>query len=113
VNRTIFKTVNEPQECKIFIGGDFDTAQRVCVNYCTKIGLCVTVTKTTYCYRGGSCEGVIIGLINYPRFPSTTTQIWGHAMNLAYELKAHLGQGSFTVQNQNVATFVSDRDEDQ
>ena len=113
MNRTVIKAVNEPNETKIFIGGSVDMAKDKCLEYCTRVGLCVTVTPTTYMYRGGGCEGVIIGLINYPRFPSTTQQIWAHAMNLAYELKAYLGQGSFTVQNHNVSTFVSDRDEDQ
>lgn len=32
-----------------------------------KGGLCVTVTQTTFLYKGGMEEGAIIGIINYPR----------------------------------------------
>ncbi len=114
MNQTISKTVTDPQECKIFIGcDDLDMARILCEIYCTKVGLCVTITPLWYVYKGGFCDGIVVGLINYPRFPSTTVEIWSHAMNLAYQLKEGLNQGSFTVQNQNVATFISDRDEDQ
>lgn len=113
MNQTIIKTVTDPIETKIFICGDLDVATQECLDYCTEVGLCVTVTPTMYVYRGGRQSGMIIGLINYPRFPSNRQGIWAHAMNLAVRLKYILKQGSFTVQNDKVSTFVSDRDEDQ
>ena len=48
----------------IFIAGDYDNVIRYCVDYCTNVGLCVTVTPTNYSYRNGSENGVIVGLIN-------------------------------------------------
>lgn len=51
----------------IFIAGDFDEARDLCRAFCDEEGLCVTVTPTTYVYTGGEEDGVIVGLINYPR----------------------------------------------
>lgn len=51
--------------------------------YVNTVGLCVSVTDTTYCYTNGNEPGLIVGLINYPRFPSTPEQIKAHALILA------------------------------
>lgn len=101
---------------EIFIGcddDDFEVAQLACEDYCTDVGLCVTVTPTIYCYRNGRCMGLIVGLINYARFPKPHVEIWQQAVDLAYVLKRRLGQGSFTVQDGTRSVFVSTRDEDQ
>lgn len=37
--------------------------------------LCVTITETEYIYVEGREPGLIIGLINYPRFPSSNSDI--------------------------------------
>ncbi len=98
----------------IFIGcDDVRDAQLICEDYCTDVGLCVTVTETTFCYRDGRCPGVIIGLINYARYPKGRVEIFQTAADLAYKLKHGLRQGSFTVQDDERSVFVSDRDEDQ
>ncbi len=97
----------------IFIGGDLHNAREICETFCTKVGLCVTVTETTYCYRYGRCAGVIVGLINYPRYPRGRVEIFQTAVDLAYKLKHGLGQGSFTVQDDERSVFVSTRNEDQ
>lgn len=112
MNKIIRKTV-PAYKVEIFIGGDLTVAKDICLNYCTKIGLCVTIEPTTFVYRNGSCEGVRIGLINYARFPSDETQIWDKAIVLANLLKDGLGQGSYTVQDHAFSFFLSDRDEDQ
>ena len=39
-------------------------------NWVNKIGMCVSVTKTHFLYSNGNEYGLIIGFINYPRFPS-------------------------------------------
>ncbi len=97
----------------IFIAGDHDKALGICLAYCDAVGLCVTVTQTTYVYTGGAEAGVIVGLINYPRFPSDLPHIEAKAVELATLLKDKLGQGSFSVQTPTTTTWFSWRDADQ
>jgi hypothetical protein len=72
-------------------------AEYVAQVYCDDVGLCVSVTPTTYVYTNGREPGVIIGLINYPRFPSARDEIRDHAIRLATMLKTQLGQLVVTV----------------
>lgn len=67
-------------------------AAKICRAYCDEIGLCVTVTPTLYVYRGGQEPGVAVGLINYPRFPSTPEEIRRKALRLAELLKEGMQQ---------------------
>ncbi len=111
-NLEIVKTT-DAYKVEIFIGGSVDMAKDACLEFCTREGLCVTVTPTTYIYRGGACEGVVVGLINYARFPNEEDIIFRVALRLARVLKAHLNQGSYTVQDYRESLFFSTRDEDQ
>ena len=70
----------------IFIAGDAKLATMICRDFCDKEGLCVTVTPTTYVYTNGQEEGVIVGLINYPRFPAEPGAIYATANALAEKL---------------------------
>ena len=65
-------------EAKIYVGlrkgytekvFDITKLMGVCQGYCNDIGWCVTVTPTTFIYKNGNEEGIIVGIINYPRFP--------------------------------------------
>lgn len=112
MNRIITKRTNA-YKVEIFIGGDLQQAIEICQLFCTAIGLCVTVEPTTYVYRGGSCEGVRVGLINYARFPKEQKFIWNIASDLAEQLKRYMQQGSYTIQDHEISEFVSTRDEDQ
>lgn len=51
--------------------------------YVDSVGLCVSVTFTDYLYSGGNEPGVVVGLINYPRFPLASEQIRAHALVIA------------------------------
>lgn len=51
--------------------------------YVDLVGLCVTVTRTQFIYTNGSESGLAIGLINYPRFPSSAEQLRVHAIAIA------------------------------
>jgi hypothetical protein len=61
----------------------FEEAERVIQEWVDKIGMCVTVTRTNYIYTKGNEPGLIIGFINYPRFPSTPEEIQFKALDLA------------------------------
>lgn len=84
----------------IYIGGDIEQAKQVCREFCMK-GLCVTVTPTTFIYTGGEEAGVVVGLINYPRFPSTPTDIIDQATELAGLLRDRLCQHSYSIVTPN------------
>lgn len=93
-------------EATIFIGRrvgytdeirSLHTIEAICQEYCNKAGLCVTVTETKFIYTNGSEPGAIIGLINYPRFPTDRVELSKHARLLGMKLKEALGQKRVTL----------------
>jgi hypothetical protein len=72
-------------------------AAAIARSYCDAVGLGVTVTDTQFVYTGGQEPGVIVGLINYPRFPSDRETVLKHALALAVKLMLGLGQLRCTV----------------
>ena len=72
-------------------------AREICQDYCNKIGLCVTITETEFIYTDGNERGCIVGLINYPRFPSTPEEILKHATRIAYYLMAEYEQYKISI----------------
>lgn len=96
----------------IFIGGSGKDAAILARGYCDDVGLCVTVTETRYVYTGGLTFGVIVGLINYPRFPSDPATIWAHAEALGEVLCRRLKQESYTIQAPDKTMWFSHRPED-
>lgn len=98
----------------IWIAGDYDMAWIRCKMYCSDVGYCVSVTPTKYVYTAGPDsgeDGVAVGLINYPRFPSDPATIWAHAEALAAELRTWLRQDSYTIQGPDKTVWFSHRDE--
>lgn len=65
--------------------GDIQFVKNYCQEYVEK-GLCVTITETEFIYTGGNEPGVIIGLINYPRFPKEDGEVLAEAIQLAEQL---------------------------
>jgi hypothetical protein len=55
-------------------------------NYCNEQKIGVTFTPTEFIYTDGNESGVIIGLINYPRFPKAKETIKYMAMIIAQSL---------------------------
>lgn len=49
---------------------DAEVAKQVLREECFADGLCVTIEPTTFIYTGGEEQGYVVGMINYPRFPS-------------------------------------------
>ena len=102
----------ETYQATIFIAGDCAQALRLCQAHCDEVGLCVTVEPTTYVYTGGAESGVRVGLINYPRFPSTTRDIFRRAKALALILMDGLRQESLSIVATDGTTWLSRRAED-
>jgi hypothetical protein len=61
----------------------FDEVETLIQKWVDKLGMCVTVTPTKFVYTGGSEPGLIVGFINYPRFPTEEWKIQENALNLA------------------------------
>lgn len=59
-----------------------DEARAICQTYVDSVGLCVTIMSTEFIYTNGQEAGCIIGLINYPRFPSEPGDIRQQAISL-------------------------------
>lgn len=106
------KTVlTDSHPVQIFIAGDYEAALASCQVHCDEVGLCVTVTPTTYVYTGGQEPGVIVGFINYGRFPLGRAAIFERARELALKLIADLGQESASVQGPDDTLWISFRKE--
>lgn len=106
-------------EVRIFIAGDPKVARMICRDFCDDeakqfgSGLCVTVTPTTYVYTGGEEDGIVVGLINYPRFPAEKLgDIFARGKALAEKLCHLLGQQSYTIQTPDAAFWTSYRNEE-
>jgi len=80
-------------------------------SYVDRVGLCVSVKKTQYIYTNGCEDGLEIGFINYPRFPSNPTTIISHAFNLAHELLLGCNQMNVTVVAPGQTTMLSNIEE--
>lgn len=83
-------------------------AARIVQRYCDEVGLCATVTRTRFVYTRGSEPGVVVGLINYPRFPSTPEQIQAHALELGERLRRGLRQQRVSVVFPDVTVMLGD-----
>lgn len=55
--------------------------------FCEETKHCVTVSKTNFFYPGGEEPGLVIGFINYARFPRSESEIRGNSIKLAEILK--------------------------
>jgi hypothetical protein len=90
------------QSCKtywarIYIAGDVAHAKKIIRKYVWEEGLCVTVTPLDYIYTGGEEAGIMVELINYPRFPAKSSKITETAVDLGMTLMHKLYQRSFSV----------------
>lgn len=98
------ETISYPVQ--IFIAGDHAMAAEECRKYCDETGFCVTVTPTWYVFTGGQEAGVIIGLINYGRFPSEPRTIFSRAREITDRLMDALAQDSATIQAPDKTLWV-------
>jgi len=82
-----------------------DAVYVVLEKYVNEKSWCVSLTPTQYVYKGGTEPGVIIGLINYPRFPASPDIILQHAFDIAKLLMYELFQYRVTVVT-NTKTYM-------
>jgi len=88
---------------------DLEDIKVLCDKF-VECGLCVTIQELEYIYTGGREPGVKIGLINYPRFPSTEDKIMKQAHDLAEMLMKETNQFRCTVVNDSRIYLLENKD---
>lgn len=100
----------ESYKVKLYLSGSYDDAIRACRQYVNDVGLCVTVERADYVYSYGMESGVVVGLLNYPRFPATKDQVYKKAEGLAIYLKRELCQSSVLIDDGETAKWLTTRE---
>lgn len=95
---------------RIYVAGDVGVIESSCRKFCMK-GLCVTVKPTKFIYTGGMEDGAEVGLVNYPRFPSTPDEIQQNAVGLAWQIILDGCQLTALVVTPTKTTWISRKDD--
>lgn len=72
-------------QISIYMSGPIEVAKQALRKY-VRCGLCVTIAPTLFIYTGGEESGFVVGLLNYPRFPSSPTELRCRADSIALDL---------------------------
>lgn len=96
---------------KLYLSGPIEIAKQVAREYCLKAGLCVTIDPTLFIYTGGEESGYVVGLLNYPRFPTTEAALEEKAEELMHRLLVATAQHSALLVTPYVSKWVSYREE--
>ena len=83
------------------------TVCRACEQYVDRIGLCVSVTPTEFIYTDGGEPGFAIGIINYPRFPDTDSNLKARAIEIAVRLMDVCSQNRVSIIMQDETVMLS------
>lgn len=70
----------------LYLSGPIEVAKQALRAECLREGLCVTIEPTTFIYSGGEEAGYRVGLLNYPRFPTTPQELQARAKVVAMAL---------------------------
>jgi ferredoxin len=92
---------------KLYFSGPIEVAKQIIREDCFAKGLCVTVDPTTFIYTGGEEAGYVVGLINYPRFPTDIVEIFNRAESLAMKLLEGTFQKSCLMMGPNFTKWYS------
>lgn len=84
------------------------TIYKAVQSYVDEIGLCVTVAPTKFYYTNGNEDGVVVGLINYPRFPTSRIEIIKQTIELGRILKKAAKQCRVSIVFPNETVMLGD-----
>lgn len=79
---------------KLYLSGPIERAKQTLRRECLQEGLCVTVEPTLFIYTGGEETGYVVGLVNYPKHPSTPEALESRAEDLLRKLISETFQRS-------------------
>lgn len=94
---------------RIYIAGPVEVAKQLLRAECMREGLCVTVEPTHFIYTGGEESGYVVGLVNYPRFPTTQAAIHDRALQILHLLLDGTFQHSAMLMEPNETTWITRR----
>lgn len=100
----------ETYRVRIYIAGPIEVAKQIIREECMRKGLCVTIEQTHFVYTGGEEVGYVVGLLNYPRFPSSPDDLDERARDLAVKLLDGTYQHSVLVVSDRNSVWISKRD---
>jgi len=83
---------------RIYIAGPIEVGKQIIRADCLREGLCVTVEPTLFIYTGAEEMGYVVGLNEYPRFPTDAERLATRAIDLAKKLLEGTYQHSVMVQ---------------
>lgn len=94
---------------KIYMSGPIDIAKQVLREDCYAQGLCVTIEPTTFIYTGGEETGFVVGLLNYPRFPSASESLLARGISITKKLMERTFQHSALILDPVNSRWLSSR----
>lgn len=95
---------------RLYLSGPIEVAKQIIRADCLRQGLCVTVEPTTFIYTGGEEAGYVVGLVNYPRFPSDQAAITERARDLMHKLLEGTHQHSALLVTPEATEWVTKRE---
>lgn len=94
---------------RLYLSGPLPVIEQACRRECLEEGLCVTVEPTRFIYTGGEETGAVVGLLNYPRFPSTPKSLRDRGRVLAIRLLDATCQHSVLVMTPEDTEWITKR----
>jgi hypothetical protein len=94
---------------RLYLSGPIETAKQIIREYAKSNPICVTIDLTTFIYVGGEEVGYVVGLLNYPRFPTTPEKLLDQAIDLAMLLRDRTFQSSALIVTKHQTYWISDR----
>lgn len=94
---------------KLYIAGDRRQIEQTIREFCFVESLCVTVEDTKFIYKGGEEVGVVIGLLNYPRFPCSNDDLRRKAELLGMALMNATYQESYLIMSSDTTQWFTRR----
>ena len=104
----IARNTAKAYSASIHIAGSFMQAETLCRRWVMR-GACVQVIPCSYIYTGGEEEGILVRLMQYPRFPRPEHEILEMAVELGQYLAQELCQVSFSIETpENVVYYQAE-----
>lgn len=96
---------------RIYISGPIDVAKQLLRAECMREGLCVTIEPTAFIYTGGEESGYVVGLLNYPRFPTDEPALMNRARSVMTLLLEGTHQHSALLISPTVTEWATKREQ--
>jgi hypothetical protein len=96
---------------RLYLSGPIEAAKQALRAECLREGLCVTIEPTHFIYTGGEEQGFVVGLVNYPRFPTTPDRLRGRARDLMRVLLEATHQHSALMVTPEISEWITKREQ--